>query len=111
MSFGRAMIRGLVRLTRRKLGALAVNVGRTVCSGLSTLVLLPKTATLYPETGDFVAVFGNKCGQALRTIHKRTRQTNLRIVPVLHYTQDVKMKTLKICSATEILWGSGSENG
>jgi len=44
--------------------------------------LLPKTATLYPETGNFVAenflatklpvsvykvaVFGNKCGQALR---------------------------------------------
>jgi len=38
------------------------------CEGLSTLVLLPKTATLYPETGNFVArngdfvVFGNKQG-------------------------------------------------
>jgi len=28
--------------------------------------LFSKKATLYPETGDFVAVFGNKCGQAIK---------------------------------------------
>ena len=63
MSFGRAMIRCLVGLTRRTLGAHAVNVGRT--SSKNNI----------------------QC----------TRQTSLRIVPALN-AQDLKMKTLKICS-------------
>ena len=43
--------------------------------------LLPKMATLYPETGDFVAVFGNKCGQAFTVYAYSTH--NVRVLLLL----------------------------